>query len=372
MIGLVVAYVVLASVLQSNLSGHGHVGDMIASRAIEVLIVIWCLWVGTSIGSFLNVVAWRMPRGMGINGRSMCPRCRIQLRARDNFPVLGWIALRGRCRTCRLPIPSRYPIVESLVGLTITAVAVGELLRFILPHQHVGWHRGRIAGPSVVDLRMETSVLVTLVYHVIAISISWAMGLIRMDGNRLPAKLVVFAALTLALPMFVYPKLMVVPWQMDVSDSWQPDGQYLDAILRVVTAVVAAIFLARSMARSLCPSADPKLDPLGAGTARLLDLIAILAVPILIVGWQSSVAIALIATLIAITVHRWLPSIDGLGRLAIGMPFALTIQLLTWQWSHQFAYWPSDGKEPWVLLGWATVALVMPLWLRDRPIKSTD
>ena len=82
-----------------------------------------------------------MPRGQSINGRSHCPRCLTQLKARDNFPVFGWLALRGRCRTCRLPISPRYPIVEAVVGLSLTAVAVAEVYQVSLPRQgqtHVG------------------------------------------------------------------------------------------------------------------------------------------------------------------------------------------------------------------------------------------
>jgi leader peptidase (prepilin peptidase)/N-methyltransferase len=362
MIGVAVAYVVGMSAVGATQSKHAHVTDLLVSRGIEIFIVTWCLWVGTSIGSFLNVVAWRMPLGLGINGRSMCPRCRVQLRARDNFPVLGWLALGGRCRTCRLPISPRYPIVESLVGLSITVVAVGELFQLILPAHDNGWRR-ELSG----RLSVEPSVLAIMIYHIVAIAISWAMGLIRMDGNRLPSKLVRFSAITLILPMLVYPKLMVVPWQVSVADAWQPDGRYLDSVVRVFTALGSAIFLARSMARSLCPTADPKIDPLGEGTARLVDLIAILTVPILIVGWQASVAVALIASIIAIVARRALPSVDGLGRFAISMPFAMTMQMMLWKWSNSFAYWPSEGTAPGVFLAWGAAALVIPIWLRERP-----
>jgi leader peptidase (prepilin peptidase)/N-methyltransferase len=361
MIGVAIVYVVAMAVAHSWQSKHLRTVDLIAARSIDVLIIFWCLWVGTSIGSFLNVVAWRMPRGQSINGRSICPRCRVQLRARDNFPVLGWLALGGRCRTCGLPISVRYPIVESVVGLSITIVAASELFHWSLPFQANDMHRG-LLWSNIIDV----GGLVTLTYHIAALSVSWAMGLIRMDGNQLPRKLVSFGLATATLPMLVYPKLMVVPWQMDVPDSWQPDRQYLDAIVRVITALVTAIFLARSIARSVCPTADPKLDPLGKGTARLLDLITILSIPILVVGWQASVAVVVIASIVAIAFRPFLPWVDGLGRLAIGMPIAMTIQLMIWSWSHDFAYWPSEGSKPWVLLAWAAVALVIPLWLRDR------
>jgi len=360
MIGVAIAYVAGMALVDSWHSDRYPTADLIGSRAIEVLIVSWCLWVGTSIGSFLNVVAWRMPRGQSINGRSICPRCYVQLRARDNFPVLGWLALGGRCNTCHLPISARYPVVESLVGLSITAVAVVELARWNLPFQDA--HRfGGLAWNAMND----TSLIATLVYHTIALSVAWAMGLIRIDGNRLPAKLVLFGLVVVLLPMLVSPKLMVVPWQMEVADGWRPDRHYLDAIMRVITGLVAAIFLARSLARSLCPTADPKTDPLGKGTARLVDLIAILAIPILVVGWQASVAVVVIASVIAVLVRGWLQSPDALGAFAIATPVALTLQLVIWRWSQGFTYWPSEGSSPSVWLAWGAAALMIPIWLRD-------
>ena len=69
---------------------------------------------GACIGSFLNVVAWRLPRGESlVRPRSRCPRCDTQIKSWHNVPVVSWIALRGRCAACAAPIPVRYPIVEA-------------------------------------------------------------------------------------------------------------------------------------------------------------------------------------------------------------------------------------------------------------------
>jgi leader peptidase (prepilin peptidase)/N-methyltransferase len=345
--------------------------DLIMPRAIDVIVVIWCFWVGSSVGSFLNVVAWRMPRGESINGRSHCPRCQAQLRARDNLPVFGWLALGGRCRNCRLPISVRYPIVEAAVGLSITAVCIAELYQLSLPGQLVHVHRGPLRAP-VVDLE----ILVTLLYHCVALSVAWACGLIRLDGHRLPKQLVGFAATVTLVPMVAYPTLMVVPWQMQVGTDWQPHGLFLDAMVRVVTALVAATILGRYLARVFCPAADPKLDPLGRSTARLMDLIVILSIPAIVVGWQAIIAVTVIASLLAAVLGRFLrPPREALGRFAVAMPLAMSIQLVFWRHLHAPAslpadssgtwYWPSDGGSPWVLLSWAGIAVLIPLWLRE-------
>jgi len=78
---------------------------------------------GTVVGSFINVVVYRTPRSIGIvRPASSCPACGTTLTWRENFPLLGWIWLRGRCRFCKSPISAEYPLVELLVGLLFAAV----------------------------------------------------------------------------------------------------------------------------------------------------------------------------------------------------------------------------------------------------------
>lgn len=78
---------------------------------------------GACVGSFLNVVAWRLPREESVvQPGSHCPRCGTPLRWFENVPVLSWLLLRGRCRHCGAPIAERYPLVELLTaGLWVAA-----------------------------------------------------------------------------------------------------------------------------------------------------------------------------------------------------------------------------------------------------------
>lgn len=82
---------------------------------------------GAALGSFFNVVIWRLPRGESLVApRSACPSCATQIRSYDNVPVLSWLALRGRCRDCESAISSRYPLVELGTALLLAAVVVAE------------------------------------------------------------------------------------------------------------------------------------------------------------------------------------------------------------------------------------------------------
>jgi leader peptidase (prepilin peptidase)/N-methyltransferase len=83
--------------------------------------------VGAIFGSFLNVVAYRLPRGESLSRpRSRCPQCQTTIRPYDNVPVLSWLVLRGRCRDCRAPISARYPLVEAVTGLLCALVVMAK------------------------------------------------------------------------------------------------------------------------------------------------------------------------------------------------------------------------------------------------------
>ncbi|NJN01641.1 MAG: prepilin peptidase [Leptolyngbyaceae cyanobacterium RM1_1_2] len=86
-------------------------------------------FLGASIGSFLNVVIYRLPAGISLlHPPSRCPKCQRRLRFYDNVPVLGWLWLQGRCRFCKRPIAIRYPLVELLTGVL-----------FLSSFWHFGW-----------------------------------------------------------------------------------------------------------------------------------------------------------------------------------------------------------------------------------------
>jgi leader peptidase (prepilin peptidase) / N-methyltransferase len=81
---------------------------------------------GLVVGSFLNVVAWRLPRRESlVRPRSKCPSCAAPVSAYDNVPVLSWLLLQGRCRRCGEPISARYPVVEAVTGVLYVAVVLG-------------------------------------------------------------------------------------------------------------------------------------------------------------------------------------------------------------------------------------------------------
>jgi leader peptidase (prepilin peptidase)/N-methyltransferase len=93
--------------------------------------ILFTAVLGAMIGSFLNVVAYRLPRHESlVTPGSHCPSCDTPIKPYDNVPVLGWLLLSGRCRSCRAGISARYPLVEALTA----ALAVGVVLVKHSPH----------------------------------------------------------------------------------------------------------------------------------------------------------------------------------------------------------------------------------------------
>ncbi|PZU95983.1 MAG: prepilin peptidase [Pseudanabaena sp.] len=80
--------------------------------------------IGACIGSFLNVVVYRVPAGLSIlHPPSRCPHCLRQLAPRDNIPVIGWFLIKGKCRYCKTPVSWRYPAIEALTAFLFWCVA---------------------------------------------------------------------------------------------------------------------------------------------------------------------------------------------------------------------------------------------------------
>lgn len=376
---MVAAWAVSTGLLPSTGYWQGRFYDALLPRINEVVVFTFFAACGASVGSFLNVVVWRLPQGLGVGGHSFCPRCRNTLRVRDNVPVWGWLWLGGRCRDCRLPISPRYPVVEACVAMTFALVGTVELYGCNLPFRSNSF-RWSMDSPLVTGAQ-----IVTAIYHLVGLSIVWAMGLIRYDGNRIPMSLMAFAGLWLIGWQLACPSLGIVPWQVTVPSGWPPSDWLISgyfvvdstmevhAIVRVMTALAVAGLFARVLARAFCPRADLKLDPLGEQTGRLIDLTYLIAAVALMVGWQATSAVLMVTSLLAWLWRRWVADRregparrDALARFAVCLPIVLTVQVMCWRPLSQSGWWPSEHAAPPLILGYGLATFLIPLWLHDR------
>lgn len=175
---------------------------------------------GLVIGSFLNVLIWRVPRGESVvRPRSRCPRCGHQLSALENVPVLAWLALRGRCRACRAPISVRYPLIELLTGGLFAGTAA--------------WLGPVAALPAFLFLA----------------AVAVALGAIDLDVRRLPNQILL-------------PSLVVAPVLLAVAGLVEGEGAALARAAIGAGAMFAFYFLLAVVYPAGMGWGDVKLAPL--------------------------------------------------------------------------------------------------------------
>ena len=167
------------------------------TTAHHVIFITFLFALGASIGSFINVVVWRLPRGESLSHPpSHCPKCNHKLGWKDNIPIFGWIFLCGRCRYCKNPISPRYPIVEFFTAVLLVTY---YLLFFIA--------RDGACNPAFTDLRDDWPSFGLLMFMICALlaaslidaetftiplQIPWLMAIVGIivhtivDGPRTP------------------------------------------------------------------------------------------------------------------------------------------------------------------------------------------
>lgn len=226
---------------------------------LQLLVAIYVALFGLIVGSYLNVVVYRLPLGLStVRPRSRCPGCGSLIRARDNVPVLSFLVLRGRCRTCGTPISWRYPLVEATAG----ALFVACLLRFGLAPQF----------------------LVAVVFACLML----VLGLIDYDHMILPDRITLpgIAVGILLQPLLPWARLGEGPW-------WAMAGGALGAALGygVLWAIAEAWYRLRGE------------EGMGLGDAKMLALIGAF------LGWKGALlamfAGTLSGSLVGIVAMRW-------------------------------------------------------------------
>jgi leader peptidase (prepilin peptidase)/N-methyltransferase len=148
---------------------------------VMVTVTVLLTLLGLAVGSFLNVVIYRVPRGESVvSPGSHCPRCGREIRNRHNIPVLGWLLLRGRCFDCGLPISVRYPLVEAGTG-ALFALVTWRLLAIDLVAALPAYLWFTAAGIALamidLDLRRLPDRIVLPSYGVIAVLLAGASAI---------------------------------------------------------------------------------------------------------------------------------------------------------------------------------------------------
>ena len=317
------------------------VGMLLLDLAAVGFLVVF----GANVGSFLNVVAYRVPQGMSVVfGGSHCPICGQPIRPWHNLPVVGWLMLGGRCRDCLVPIPVRYPLVEALAAVVIGGVSSVELLSggMNLPvgnevSQEIWWR-----GVDSLLMQPNWRLLAICVLHVSGLATLLAWSLIERDHQRLPGgwwvgSLILLLALQIAVPWLQPAGLSLLgdwlnPMATEPPPAWQAAG--LAGLTGILTGwLLGGVLKKLQVAGSL---AGPGLALVGG-----------------LCGWQATLTTALLwvfasvlrfglGYMVAIGMRQKLPAErDGwlvTPRLLLAdLVAALMLQLLTWRWLDGFA-----------------------------------
>ena len=247
----------------------------------EPLVMLWVFAFGAIVGSFLNVVIYRLPRDISVWHRppSSCPKCQTPIRWYDNLPVVSWLVLRGRCRSCRSSISIRYPLVELASGAL-------TLLAF-----------------------MRWGLSITGVEVVIFTWVSLALGLIDLDFQILPNRLT-YSSILLGLGFSWFGGYT---WWLDSLV-----GALVGALLPTLVIVIYRLWRG--------------IDGMGWGDVKYLAAIGS------VVGLRGCVGVLVVgATLGALVGLGLIASGKGSGKTAL--PFGTFLALAVILWLYAPASW---------------------------------
>ncbi len=325
----------------------------------SIFAVSWVFILGTCIGSFLNVVIYRLPAGLALGKpKSRCPGCETPLAARDNIPILGWLLLRGRCRYCRMSISPRYPIIETTVGMIFLSLVLIELmsggsnLAVRLPNAIRGNPVDQIFAFGQWDL------LGLYLFHCCWLVVLLATIMIGYDGYRPPGRLLTFGLLVALVGGVVWPELRPVAaveprpvwlqhayygvrWQLpaNVSGDVFTTGAGLAGVVDGVAGLVAGV-LAAWITRSTAHGDSHGTahgDPHGTahgdshGTARQSAVAFAMILTGAFLGWQA-VGMLLLLYLPVLLLARFCTS-ELVRQQSLLALFLLAMAfLLTWRW----------------------------------------
>lgn len=253
---------------------------------LEILVGAWVFFLGASLGSFANVVAWRMPRGMSFtSGRSHCPHCGQPVRSYDNIPIVSWLILRGRCRDCASPIPIRYWAAEVLFGAILLGVYLVEV-------RSGGANLPDNPAPAAVDLitlfsRPPWPILAVAAWHAVLLCLLATAGLMR-SMDRSPPVLYWFLCRITGLIVILGVHFLSIAVRLPGIPN------ILNALPGLLIGEVLDYLVARSVRRDQ-PSSE-KSSP-RSGEWRLVGLS---------LGWTSLVVIAPVTLILTkLTPTRW-------------------------------------------------------------------
>jgi leader peptidase (prepilin peptidase)/N-methyltransferase len=297
----------------------------LSPEAAKALFAVWLFALGGAVGSFLNVVIYRLPAGKSlVRPGSHCPACQHPIRWYDNVPILSWLLLRARCRDCGSKISFRYPLVEAITAALFVLIGVVEGLSGgeNLPLEPaVGVHGAML--PPLDAFRSAAMVG----YHLLLLCTLLAAALVEYDGHPTPDRLFRPALLVGWLAPLLCPSLHPGAIQLAVFNrSLAAMAGFGDATAGIVLGALLGLVFWRLLTGK-----------------RSLDLVWGPACVGLFLGWKAVLVLAVVTAMVQLL-------LAAAGRLWRGLrPIPPTVWLalsaLAWilAWGRMVARWPVLG-----------------------------
>ena len=320
------------------------------ARCLDATLAVWFFSVGASIGSFLNVVAYRLPLGRSLNGHSACPFCTTAIAGSDNIPVFAWLRLRGRCRTCHLPISIQYPLVELAVGLIFLAM---YFIEFGVAGTNLPGTGNRPEGIGLIWMSVTRALAVRVLLAVYLLSGLIAAALMVVRGSRVPLALIVWLALILVVGPLIFPEAIIVPWWGLPSPNPLPSSlSRVDVAISQALGLLSGLILGALTLPLVCRS-DNSLES-GDSMEGLSWMGAMICLGLL-VGWQAVPLVAAWILLVAVVAKYLLIGCTWWGD------FRRAQQPIVWAWLGFVAF-----RATWKTAhGWLHQVDRLPGWSVD-------
>jgi leader peptidase (prepilin peptidase)/N-methyltransferase len=275
-------------------------------------------------------------------------------------PVFGWIVLRGRCRTCHLPISPRYPLVEFTAGCLLLVLAVLEVLLAGVNLPTFDAHGHAIMGLRWFVAHPRWDLVATGGYHAFLLCnlLSWA--LIEHDGHAIPKRLVMLAVAVAVLAPVACPWVQPILWMAE-KPVWIAQQPWLNRVDTSLVGLAAGHVVGWAASLSSIPR-----DTFQSRTWDLrLGVMAGFSVVGAALGWQALLSVALVASGLRLAVsarrrqdmHRSSPT---LMLLCLGL--ATLVQVCFWRGLDGWAWWPGSHATALAAII-AVLMLAELLWL---------
>jgi len=294
---------------------------------VHIVLGLGMFLVGSVVGSFLNVCIYRIPLEKSVIWPdSRCPKCLARIGALENVPILSWILLRGACRSCKLRISPRYPLIEAMVGMLFAAV--------YLVDAHYGFRNGT----------PNSTAYTAVFYHCAFVAVLVAISFIDYDWTIVPHSLTNFGIFWGLLVPLIDPGIRPAP--AAAATAWGALGVgLLGAIVAAGLVLTVRVLGAIAFRR----------EAMGAGDIHILAVVGT------VMGWEAAVLtfflsafvglVPAVLKLVPYLIKRtsggeWNPS-DREIPLGPFLSVAAVALLLSWHW-----VWPRWIGPYYAILGW--------------------